>query len=140
MKKIHHYSRKVLKHIYLVSAAIILVFALLFTAARFMAPVLKNYRIDVENFASSIVHRPVQIGSIEATWHGFQPALKFNNVAVLNKPGGEVLFFLKNFEVSINLIDSLIDRRWIIDRLYANGLKMVAIQKADKTWYVKGLQ
>jgi uncharacterized protein (TIGR02099 family) len=60
----------------------------LFLGLRYVVlPNIGHYKAEVEQIASKATGNPISIGTLQASWHGLQPHLTFNNVVVHDKSG-----------------------------------------------------
>ena len=96
------------------SVAILLV-ALAFTlsAVRLLLPGMSEYKAQIESVARNFLQRPVQIGSLDAAWHGLSPVLKLNQVVIEDQqfPNGELT--IAEVQVALDVSGSLMQRRWL---------------------------
>ena len=63
-------------------ATLLLLAALLVSALRFWLPHLEQDRARFESWASSALHQPVQIQSVQVYWHRFTPMIAFQGIVV----------------------------------------------------------
>ncbi|WP_151445611.1 YhdP family protein [Lacisediminimonas profundi] len=77
-------------------------FCVLFLALRYVVlPNIDQYKGTVEQVATRVVGRPVVIGTIHASWHGLNPKLVLNDVAIHNRTG-EVALSLPRVSATIS--------------------------------------
>ncbi|NMM27456.1 MAG: TIGR02099 family protein [Glaciimonas sp.] len=68
------------------------IFCGLFLTLRYaVLPNIDSYKGDIERMVSQSVGRPVTIARVYASWHGLQPYLSLNDVAVFDKDGRQAL-------------------------------------------------
>ena len=93
----------------------ILIVALAFTlsAVRLLLPGMSEYRVQIESVARDFLQRPVNIGSLDAAWHGLSPVLKLNQVVIHDQqfPNGELS--IAEVQVALDVVGSLMQRRWL---------------------------
>ena len=82
------------KKLWLIAASIIIIAAVLLTAARSMTPFLTEYKSDIEAWASRTLDAKLSIGEVKASWYYLEPMIKFKNVQLYDKSGKSPL--LKN--------------------------------------------
>jgi len=94
-------------------AILIVVLAFTLSAVRLLLPGMSEYKAQIESVARNFLQRPVQIGSLDAAWHGLSPVLKLNQVVIQDQqfPNGELT--IAEVQVALDVIESLIQRRWL---------------------------
>jgi len=93
-------------------AMLIVVLAFTLSAVRLLLPGMSEYKSQIESVARNFLQRPVQIGSLDAAWHGLSPVLKLNHVVIQDQqlPNGELT--IAEVQVALDVVDSLLQRRW----------------------------
>lgn len=104
-----------------------ILFAIALNLARMVTPLLDNHHQAFEQWVSHFIERPVKIGRITATWYGFEPAVKLDNLKVLSLDH-QAFLKIKHFTVAVDLWSSLWNRRWLPGRLMIDGLHMEVLQ------------
>ncbi len=106
-----------------VMASLIILFAIALNLARAVTPLLDSHHQAFEHWVSAFIHRPVTIGRITATWYGFEPAVKLDNLQVLTESRQQSAK-IKHFTVALDLFSSLWHRQWLPGRLMVDGLDL----------------
>ena len=117
--------------------ALLLVLAALYVSlGRQLAPMVAEYRIDVETRASAALGTPLRIGRLEGNWSGFAPVLLAHEV-MLGEGSGAVR--LDRVRVVPAIWASLMAREVRIAQLEVSGLQAILKQGRDGKWAVRGL-
>ncbi|MEI7844108.1 MAG: DUF3971 domain-containing protein, partial [Gallionellaceae bacterium] len=110
-------------------------------------PNIENYHPEIVTLASRAFGLPVQIGKIEADWHGLRPRLVFTDVRLLDEQGNSALILrridntvawttLLALELRLNTLElddpDLLIRRDKNGVLYVAGLKISGQSEDDK--------
>ena len=124
--------------LYYLSAILLIFFAVTVTIARALTPLLNHHHHDLIRYAETILHRPVTIEKIETKWKGFCPVMSLHNVTIFDKTNGRALFKLGNLQVGLDITKSLWQHKFIINRLFIEGMRIVLTQHPEKGWVIKG--
>ena len=117
--------------------ALLLVLAALYVSVgRQLAPMVAEYRVDVESRASAALGMPVRIGALQGTWSDFAPVLQARDVTVGE---GANALHLDRVTVVPDLWKSLTARNVRLAHLEVNGLQVILKQTQDGKWAVQGL-
>jgi uncharacterized protein (TIGR02099 family) len=117
--------------------ALLLVLAALYVSlGRQLAPMVAEYRVDVETRASAALGMPLRIGSLEGSWSGFAPVVLAHDVTVGE---GASAMHLDRVAVVPDLWESLMARSVRLAHLEVNGLQLILKQAQDGKWAVQGL-
>ncbi len=106
---------------------------------RLFFPYLANSKHFFEKLATEAFQQPVEIGNLEASWSEFLPVMVFNNITVYDKNHHTKLIQAQHLQLSLNIIDSLIHRKPILNKIYLSGIKLVIKQIADNQWEINGI-
>lgn len=109
--------QSVAKKIAYLIAILIIIVAVLVSASRLLTPVLDKHRPGFEQWASTLLDTPVTIEHIHLSWHGYQPALSFENVTAFNQTDKSPILQVKNIKLFFSIPSSL--WRW---SLVPNGI------------------
>jgi len=120
-------------------ATLIVLFAVLISAARAVVPLLNDKRVFFEKWASRTFHQPVHIGRVAMGWRGFDPTLRFNNVTVRDPKHAKSLLRVNSFLVSIDLLQSLIHWKLLPRHLSLSGTQVDVYQNQKGQLHVKGV-
>ncbi|MBI2785462.1 MAG: TIGR02099 family protein [Legionella longbeachae] len=128
--------RKVLKKIWMLSAALIILLAVFSSIFRSLTPWAKEYKGEVEHHLSILIGQPVTIQTMETGWYWFQPVLKLNQVTLGDD--SKQNFHVNKLLVGINLFKSL--WKWqiepgvlSIDDMHLN------LRERDGRWTIDGV-
>lgn len=120
-------------------AILIVLFAVLITAARAVTPLLNDKRVFFEKWASHVLHQPVHIGRVTMGWGGFDPELRFNNVVVRNPQHAQSLLKIDRLAISINLFQSVLNWKLLPGHLFISGTQLDIYQNQHGQLNVKGM-
>lgn len=120
---------------------IILTIILLFIIAfvRLFFSYLDHYKEYFEKRASEVLHQPVSIESIDASWHGLWPVINFDNITVYDQDRQKKLLQVQRLHIVPNLLSSLFQQRIISTHLYLIGTTVIIRQLGDDAWSVNGM-
>ena len=117
-------------------ALVLVLMALYVSLGRELAPLVAEYRTDIEDKATAALGMPLQIGELEGNWSGFAPILLAHDVMVGD---GANALRLDRVRVVPDLWASLLAREVRIAHLELNGLKISVKEAQDGTWALEGL-
>jgi len=117
-------------------ALALVLMALYVSLGRELAPLVAEYRGEVEAKAGDVLGMPLQIGALEGSWSGFAPVLSAHDVTVGE---GANALHLERVRAVPDLWASLLAREVRIAHLELNGLKISLKQGDDGEWALEGL-
>lgn len=117
-------------------ALVLVLMALYVSLGRELAPLVAEYRGEIETRASEALGMPLQIGELEGGWSGFAPVLSAKDVTVGE---GANALHLEQVRAVPDLWASLLAREVRIAYLGVNGLKISLKQSEDGQWALEGL-
>jgi uncharacterized protein (TIGR02099 family) len=117
-------------------ALVLVLMALYVSLGRELAPLVAEYRSDIESKASEALGMPLQIGELEGSWSGFAPVLSAHDVTVGE---GANALHLEQVRAVPDLWASLLAREVRIAHLGLDGLKISVKQNEDGQWALEGL-
>jgi len=117
--------------------ALLLVLAALYVSlGRELAPLVAEYRAQIQAKAQAAVDMPLQIGSLEGRWSGFAPVLLAHDVMVGQ---GNTALRLDQVEVVPDIWASLMAREVRLAHLEVSGLQLSVKEDKDGHWALQGL-
>lgn len=117
--------------------ALLLVLAALYVSVgRQLAPLVSEYRVEVQSKARAALDMPLVIGSLEGSWSGFAPILVANDVMVGE---GASAVRLDQVRVVPDVWESLLAREVRVAHLEVNGLQVSLKEDKDGQWALQGL-
>ncbi|WP_085631706.1 YhdP family protein [Pseudomonas sp. R16(2017)] len=117
-------------------ALALVLMALYVSLGRELAPLVAEYRADVEQKAAAALGMPLRIGELEGDWNGFAPILLAHDVTVGE---GANTLRLDRVRAVPDLWASLLAREVRIAHLELNGLKISLKEGEDGQWALEGL-
>ncbi len=97
----------ILKKIAYILAGLIITFAVLVSLTRSLTPVLEQHRADFEVLASDLLHMPVKIHRVEASWYQYQPGISLIETTVLSDKTHEPVLQIQKVRILISIPQSL---------------------------------
>ncbi|NBB57736.1 TIGR02099 family protein [Pseudomonas sp. ODNR1LW] len=117
-------------------ALVLVLMAVYVSLGRELAPLVAEYRSEVETKASEALGMPLQIGELKGSWSGFAPILSAHDVTVGE---GANALHLDQVRAIPDLWASLLARDVRLARLELDGLKISLKQGDDGNWALEGL-
>ncbi|MEG5264672.1 YhdP family protein [Pseudomonas sp. JDS28PS106] len=117
-------------------ALLVVLAALYVSLGRQLAPMVAEYRVDLESRASTALAMPIRIGGLQGGWAGFDPIFTARDVTVGE---GANALHLDRVRVVPDVWKSLIARDVRLAHLEVSGLQLSLKQGADGKWAVQGL-
>jgi uncharacterized protein (TIGR02099 family) len=117
-------------------ALVLVLMALYVSLGRELAPLVAEYRGEIETRASDALGMPLQIGELEGSWSGFAPVLSAHDVTVGE---GTNALHLEKVRAVPDLWASLLVREVRIAHLELNGLKISLKEGENGQWTLEGL-
>ncbi|TNF82159.1 TIGR02099 family protein [Pseudomonas sp. ICMP22404] len=117
-------------------ALLLVLLALYVSLGRELAPLVAEYRTEVENRATEALGLPFHLGSLEGRWSGLAPILLARDVMIGE---GANAMHLDEVRAVPDLWGSLLARQVRIAHLTLGGLKISLKEGADGKWALEGL-
>lgn len=99
------FIRRVLLTFWYVSATLVVLGAAFLSVARLALPMMDEYRLELQAWASRNVGYPVEVESLDISWRGFGPELQLENFR-LKDDSGRVLLGAESVGLGINLLQT----------------------------------
>ncbi|MDF0730324.1 YhdP family protein [Pseudomonas entomophila] len=110
--------------------------ALYVSLGRQLAPLVAEYRADVEDKAEQALGLPVHIGALEGRWSGLAPVLRVRD---LQLGEGQAALRLDDVKLVPDLWASLKAREVRLARIQLGGLQLIMHEDAQGVWTLEGL-
>lgn len=117
-------------------AALIIFFAIIFTAFRAVTPWVAQYKPQIEQRLSTFLKSPVHIRSIKTGWYWFTPVIKLDDLKISESRDEAVE--VDKLWIGVNLFQSLWHWQLKTSLLYVRDLHLTLSQARDQ-WVVHGL-
>jgi uncharacterized protein (TIGR02099 family) len=117
-------------------ALVVVLTALYVSVGRGIAPMVAEYRIDVQNKAQAALGMPLSIGRLEGSWSGFVPVFVARDVMVGE---GANAVRLDHVRAVPDLLASLTAREVRIANIELDGLQLSLSEDKDGHWSLQGL-
>lgn len=115
----------------------IIAFAVLVQIARQAFLLVNDYRDVLEASLSEQLGVVLEIGSINASWHGLRFEVELTDVDIFSQSGDEV-FKIGIAQAELSLIDSVIQRGMAWRTITFEEFKTSLVQGVDHGWQIKG--
>ncbi|HEY0290511.1 MAG TPA: YhdP family protein [Pseudomonas sp.] len=117
-------------------ALVVVLIALYVSVGRELAPLVAEYRIEVQNKAQAALGMPLSIGRLEGSWSGFVPVFVAHDVMVGE---GASALRLDHVRAVPDLWASLSAREVRIANIELDGLQLILSEDKDGHWSLQGL-
>lgn len=135
----HPFLRKVVGTLWYSLATLLVLAALLVTAARVLLPYVEGYRQEVEQAVSERTGQPVRIGKMKAEWRGFTPYLVFSDIDLLDDKSEKALLHFSGASIGVHLWHSLYQWQVVTSNLTVTGLQLQITRFTDSHIEIRGL-
>ena len=136
-KKIYRY---VWASVWYTFAVSIVFMAIIFGIARMLLPNAGDYKSDVTSTLSDYLGQPVKVGSLDAEWHGFGPALVLNEINVMDSKNKRSVLQFEKARIGIGLISSLLQQKPFISGITLVGVDLVLTREKNGRFVVAGIE
>ena len=120
------------------AAALLILLALLLSAARLVLPLLDDYHDELQQWLGQQVDLPVRIERLDLGWHGLGPDLRLLNTRLYDRSGEEVLLRLDELRLGIDLWRSWREQRLVSARIALQGSELNLIRRQDGRVVLRG--
>ncbi|WP_157957866.1 YhdP family protein [Aliidiomarina celeris] len=105
----------IINKLWLTLAVVVVIAAVLLSAARFALPHLDHFRADIETWVEQNYGQQVRIGGLDAAWSSRGPVLVLEELAVLTEDDVPVNFEIGRTELRVSFWSSLVERAWVFE-------------------------
>ncbi len=116
--------------------ALLLLVAVVLTAARLWVPSLSEYRLEIEAAASEALKKDVSIGRLEATFRGLNPVLKLKNVEVADPTGEQGSLAIREVWITIDAESYAAEQQLQFAGFEIIGADITLVRDADGKFYL----
>ncbi|MEN8174945.1 MAG: AsmA-like C-terminal region-containing protein [Pseudomonadota bacterium] len=136
-----HLARFFARHLFLSAVLLLVVLALLLTAARLLTPsLMSSYREHLAERAGEVLGQPVTIGELSAHWRGLGPELVLHDVSLLSPEQRVPMFKLSELTLDFGLGEMLATGYLVPGRITITGTGFTLIRHADGSLTVQGVE
>jgi len=120
-------------------AAVVVLVATLFAAARLLLPYADQYSVEISERLSSYLEQPVLVRALDAEWDGWGPSLVLRDAALLDATGEHPVLQLEKIRLGFDLLDSV--RQWqpIFSHITLVGVDLVLMRSKLGEFSVEGV-
>lgn len=123
--------RRLLQLLWFGFAALLILMAVTFSAARLLLPLMGDQRAGLETRMELLLQRPVRIGRMDAAWRGFGPTLQLHQLRVLDETGDRELLAVDALWLHLDLFASLRQRSLVVSDASLVGLDLDLVRRPD---------
>jgi uncharacterized protein YhdP len=121
-------------------ASSIVFFALVVLVGRIITPYFSHRTQLIENFASNLLHKPVQISQFAIVWQGWIPNLQGRNVIIWNDAAHtKPLIQIQQLEVGIDLVKTLLTGNIKFGEIKGTGMDLEVHQLSNNEFTFNGM-
>lgn len=120
-------------------AVIAILLAIAISLTRVFITDVKDYRQEIESFASSVLEQEVRIDSMDAKLSGFTPLIVFNGVRMMDNAGQRQLVRFEQARLTIDTIRSLTNLKIIPKAFTVSGVSLGIHRNKDGILQIQGL-
>ncbi|HEY0633995.1 MAG TPA: DUF3971 domain-containing protein [Gammaproteobacteria bacterium] len=127
-----------LRYLWTATAVLIILLAVMVSAARALLPHLDSYRATIEARVSAYLGQPVAIERFDARLVGLTPSIILRQVT-LKSPAGEHLARIGELRIGLDLFASLRHLAPVLSELVVTRAQLAVVRRADGSFSVEGL-
>jgi uncharacterized protein (TIGR02099 family) len=129
----NEYASGFLRKLCYVVAALVILFALLVSSARLIAPLLDSHRTDLEKWATQMLGAQVSIAEARVTWYQYEPGISLNKVTVFDKEHKDPILQIRKVRIFLSIPQSIWQRKIVPSGVMLSGttVKLVQTEKGD---------
>lgn len=129
----------IIKKFSFVFAFSIILIALLIILTRSLTPLLNHHRVDFAKLASNLLHAPVTIGQVEASWYQYQPEISLNETTVFSADTQKPILKVQKIRIFFSIPMSIWQWKLIPSGVMLSGADVNISQDAQGKLKLKGL-
>jgi len=120
-------------------AAVVVLVATLFAAARLLLPYADQYNAEIGERLSSYLEQPVLVRALDAEWDGWGPSLVLRDAALLDAMGEHPVLQLEKIRLGLDLLNSV--RQWqpVFSHITLVGVDLVLTRSKLGEFSVEGV-
>ncbi|HEX7966512.1 MAG TPA: YhdP family protein [Gammaproteobacteria bacterium] len=121
-------------------AVLVILLATVTGLFRLLTPLVPGYRLQVEQWASSVLQRPVEIHSMGAEWGWHGPEVTLEGVRILSRDRKQVVTAAEEVRLGLNLRSLVHGRLPRPDRVVLVAPRVEVERATDGSYQVRGLE
>lgn len=114
---------------------LLLVTTLYVVAGRVLTPMLNAYRVEVQDWLSRQLERPLHLGRLHAGWQGLSPHFYAEDVRLGE---AEQSLHIERLHFRPDMLGSLLRGSWSLSAISLQGLE-AELQQQDEVWLLNGI-
>ncbi len=137
MKAIAHHTARWT----LVFCLLFIILVAVFTgAARISLPFVGAYRAEIQKYVTDYLGKPVELGTLDLSWHRFGPRLQLDDVVLQSGVESEQDVHLQKIYLDLDLLRSWINGGWQISEVVIEGANLSVEYLGERRFRVYGFQ
>jgi len=128
--------KRIFHTLWYLSVLLLLLVAVVLTAARVWVPSLSEYRLEIEAAVSEALDKDVSIGRLEATFRGLNPVLKLKNVELADPAGEQDTLAIREVWITIDAERYVLDQQLLLAGVEIIGADVTLIRDLDGSFYI----
>lgn len=132
-------SARLLRTLWLTTAILVVVFAVLLSVTRLILPQAENFRDDLEAWASEALGRSVEVGRIGARWHRWGPELALFDVRLADGRDAPALLRFDEVHIGVDLLAAIQEGRIQPSAIRVIGTRLTLERTEDGRIQLQGL-
>lgn len=130
--------KRVTRIFWYTGAALVIVAALLLSAARLVLPMLDDYQDELQQWLTARIGQPVTIERLDLGWHGLGPDLQLINTTLYDEAGEHSILHLQELRIGVNLWRSWREQQLVTSRIGLYGSDLNLIRREDGRIVLRG--
>ncbi len=119
---------------------VVIVLAVLLSLSRLVLPFANEFSDVIAEQMEEIIHYPVSLGNIEASWAGIKPLIKLNNVVIGDLDKGEPIAKFDRIRLKIDPWKSLVQGRFVPEILILRGSQIEIVRTKEGQLLFRGFE
>lgn len=131
--------RRLARYLWITSATLIILLAVLVSLARALLPYFDDYRATLEARVSAYLGQPVAIEQLDVRLLGLTPSIILGEVTLKSVTDGKPVAHFDEIRIGLALYSSLRARTLVLSELEVAGAHIAVVRHADGSYAVEGM-
>ncbi len=121
-------------------AIFVVISAVGLSSARYLLPLVKDYNKEIETQISELIGQPIEIGGLDAEWHGFGPKLVLQKVALLDEKNGSAIANFEKAFLGFDLFSFIFHGQLGLNHISVSGVNLYVERNIDGSIAIGGVK
>lgn len=121
-------------------AIFVVVSAVGLSSARYLLPFVKDYNNEIQIQISKLIGQPIEIGGLDAQWHGFGPKLVLQKVALLDEKNGSAIAYFEKAFLGFDLFSFIFHGQLGLNNISISGVNLYVERNIDGSIAIGGVK